>query len=160
MFHEETYQDYQELSTARQNFIPPPMEPPLPGATPSEGVAANRHLDSENEEVANDVGLPMEDYEMQLEGPIPSSSNTGAGPGKQKNPKKKREEGGECGPCNKVFSRISDARRHKRTVHKGKRDQPIVCKLCKSKLPPFSRTDALRRHMLNQHGMPLVEDQS
>ncbi|KAN0138788.1 hypothetical protein V8E53_003176 [Lactarius tabidus] len=135
VFHSETYpnadnSDHQELSAAAngQNFIPTPMESQLLGETSREGGAANWRWGSAED--ASEVGLPMRVHEMQVEGPTPSTS-TGAGPGEEKNLKRKREEGGECRPCKKTFTRISDAKRHRKTVHKkGKEVQAHVCKVC------------------------------
>jgi hypothetical protein len=163
VFHSETEthpdahnSEFQELAAAAsgQSFIPTPMESLSLGETPREGDAANWQPDWGSGDVA---GLLMGVHEMQIDNPTPSTSNdTGAGPGEQKNQKKKREEAGECRPCKKTFTRISDAKRHRQTVHKKGKD---VCKQPECKLT-FSRKDALRRHMLKQHNMQLdLEDQ-
>lgn len=154
-YHDTYNADYQELSTAasRQNYNSAPNES-LFDATPNEEGAANR----ESEEVSNDVGPQMGAHEMQLEDPTPSTS--GAGPGERK---RKREESGTCDLCSKTLTRISDVKRHKKSVHKNKEEDEFVCELCEEvgkESPYFSRRDALRRHMRNQHFVGLDEDQS
>lgn len=87
------------------------------------GGAANWQPTLESEDV--DMDLSTRVNELQLESPTPSTSNLATGPGKR--PRKKKEEGGGCGQCNKVFSRKSDARRHEITVHGG---EEYICQLC------------------------------
>ncbi|KAI9433644.1 hypothetical protein H4582DRAFT_976717 [Lactarius indigo] len=127
---------YPESSaTATQpSFLPTPVGLSLGGAT-------NWQSSWENEDV--DMDLSRQVNELQLESPTPSTSNLATGLGKKS--RKKKEEGGVCSQCNKVFSRKSDARRHEITVHGG---EGYICQVCNT---PCCRKDALQRHMRDQH---------
>jgi uncharacterized Zn-finger protein len=91
----------------------------------------------------------MGTHEMQPENPTPSTSNTVVELGEQKRQRKrKREESpGECDECEVDFTRKSDAKRHRETVHRS--DGEFVCEKCRNKR--FSRKDALQRHMKLKH---------
>src|SRR5271156_5948529 len=52
-------------------------------------------------------------------------------------------------PCNSIFSRPHDLKRHEDTIHKS-RNQRIRCHLCTEE-KTFSRNDGLRRHMRVVH---------
>ncbi len=130
------------------SFVPTPLPTamgigflPL-GESPSEGGDANWQSSWESEEV--DLGLSMGIRELQLESPIPSTSNSAAGLGEPKKPRKK-EESGVCAQCNQTFSRRSDVRRHENTAH-GR--EVHACPLCNI---ICSRKDALQRHIRDQH---------
>ncbi len=124
------------------SFVPTPLPTamgigflPL-GESPSEGGDANWQ--------SSDLGLSMGIRELQLESPIPSTSNSAAGLGEPKKPRKK-EESGVCAQCNQTFSRRSDVRRHENTAH-GR--EVHACPLCNI---ICSRKDALQRHIRDQH---------
>jgi hypothetical protein len=109
---------------------------------PSEGGIANWGSSWECNEV--DLDLSMRVQELQLGSSTPSTSDSAAGFGVQKKPRKK-EEGGVCAQCGQTFSRKSDARRHENTAH---RREVHACSMCNI---ICSRRDALRRHIRDQH---------
>jgi len=142
---------YQEsnASASHPSFVPTPLQTTMGTGffslceQPSEGGSANWGSSiSESDEV--DVDLSMRVQKLQLGSSTLSTSDSAAGFGVQKKPRK-REEGGVCAQCNQTFSRKSDAKRHENTAH---RREVHACPMCNS---ICGRRDALRRHIRDQH---------
>ena len=136
------------VAAIHPSFVPTPLQAamgtgflPL-GEPPREGGNANWLSNWESENV--DMDLSMRVQGLQLESPMSSTSNSAAGLGEPKKPRK-REEGGVCGQCSQTFSRKSDIRRHKNTAHGTEVHACPQCNII------CSRKDALQRHIRDQH---------
>ena len=112
------------------------------GEPPSGGGSANWESSWESNDV--DWDLSMQVQQLELGSSMPSTSDSAAGFGVQKKPRK-REDSGVCTQCGQTFSRGSDARRHERTAHGREIHACSMCNII------CSRRDALHRHIRDQH---------